>query len=295
MSDVSAPLHAPSKGEPAGQPIQYAAAGRAHHARATNAPGAAISINHVTKLFRRTRSSRPEPALLDVSLQIDPGTFTCLVGASGCGKSTLLNLIAGFLPPDQGSLLVDGVAVRGPGPERGMIFQEPTLFPWLSVRQNVLFGPRAQKRLSAAVEREADELLHIVGLQAFAAHFPHQLSGGMKQRLAIARALINHPGVLLMDEPFGALDAITRSHMQSFLLNLWVTHRTTIVFVTHDVEEAVLLSDRVIVMSPRPGRIAAEVAVDIPQPRAALSVDSQEQVELRKLVRARLAGMDAHG
>jgi NitT/TauT family transport system ATP-binding protein len=259
------------------------------------APGAAIAIDRVTKLFRRTRSAPAEPALLDVSLQIEPGTFTCLVGPSGCGKSTLLNLIGGFLLPDRGTLLVDGMAVRGPGPERGMIFQEPTLFPWLSVRQNVLFGPRAQHKVSAAVRHEADELLRIVGLQAFAEHYPHQLSGGMKQRLAIARALINHPGVLLMDEPFGALDAITRGHMQSFLLNLWVAHRTTIVFVTHDVEEAVLLADRVVVMSPRPGRIAAVVPVDIAQPRSALSVDSSEQVEIRRVVRAWLAGMGAHG
>ena len=174
-----------------------------------------------------------------------------------------------------------------------MIFQEPTLFPWLTVRGNVLFGPRAQHKLSSAVTHECDDLLRIVGLRAFAQHYPHQLSGGMKQRLAIARALINHPGVLLMDEPFGALDAITRGHMQSFLVDLWVTHRTTIVFVTHDVEEAVLLADRVVVMSPRPGRISAVIAVDIPQPRSGLSVESTEQVDIRRQVRARLAGMQA--
>jgi NitT/TauT family transport system ATP-binding protein len=257
--------------------------------------GAAIDVDRVTKLFSRTRAVAATQALLDVSLRIEPGTFTCLVGPSGCGKSTLLSLIGGFLAPERGMVCVDGAPVVGPGPERGMIFQEPTLFPWLSVRQNVLFGPRAQGKSDPEVRQEADELLRIVGLLEFAEHYPHQLSGGMKQRLAIARALINHPGVLLMDEPFGALDAITRGHMQGFLLRLWLSHRTTIVFVTHDVEEAVLLGDRVVVMTPRPGRIAAVVPVDLPQPRSSLSVDSPEQVAIRRIVRGHLAGIDGHG
>jgi NitT/TauT family transport system ATP-binding protein len=254
--------------------------------------GAAIRIAGVGKLFRRTRSDAPQAALADVSLTLEAGTFTCLVGPSGCGKSTLLNLIGGFIGPDSGSLSVDGTPIRGPGADRGMIFQEPTLFPWLTVRDNVLFGPRAQHRLDARVERDADDLLRIVGLDGFRHHYPHQLSGGMKQRLAIARALVNNPGVLLMDEPFGALDAITRGHMQNFLLDLWATHRATVVFVTHDVEESVLLADRVVVMSPRPGRIAAVVDIDIPRPRSALSVDAPEQVALRRVVRAHLAGVD---
>jgi NitT/TauT family transport system ATP-binding protein len=256
--------------------------------------GAAIRVDGVSKFFRRKKSAPPQPALVDVSLRIAAGTFTCLVGPSGCGKSTLLSLIGGFAFPDQGSLTVNGAAIKGPGADRGMIFQEATLFPWLTVRENVLFGPKAQGKLSAAVAEECDALLDIVGLQHFRDHYPHQLSGGMKQRLAIARALINHPGVLLMDEPFGALDAITRAAMQRFLLELWVTHRTTIVFVTHDVEEAVLLADRVVVMSPRPGRISAIVDVDIPQPRSTLSVEEPEQVAIRRTVRAHLAGIEGH-
>ena len=258
------------------------------------AGGAAIHVEGVSKFFRRTKSATPQAALLDVSLTIPAGTFTCLVGPSGCGKSTLLNMIGGFLFPDQGAVTVGGAPVRGPGADRGMIFQEPTLFSWLTVRDNVLFGPKAQGRLAPETLAECDELLAVVGLQHFRDHYPHQLSGGMKQRLAIARALINRPGVLLMDEPFGALDAITRGHMQDFLLDLWTTHRTTIVFVTHDVEESVLLADRVVVMSPRPGRIAGVVDVDIPRPRSTLAVDAPEQVSVRRVVRGHLAGMEHH-
>jgi NitT/TauT family transport system ATP-binding protein len=262
--------------------------------RPSGSAGAAIRADGVSKFFRRTKSAPPQPALLDVSLTIEAGTFTCLVGPSGCGKSTLLSMIGGFIFPDQGSVTVNGAAIRGPGADRGMIFQEPTLFSWMTVRDNVLFGPKAQGKLSEQTSRECDELISIVGLEHFRDHYPHQLSGGMKQRLAISRALINRPGVLLMDEPFGALDAITRGHMQAFLLDLWATHRTTIVFVTHDVEEAVLLADRVVVMSPRPGRIAAVIDVDIPQPRSTMAVDAPEQVAIRRVVRSHLAGMESH-
>ncbi|HEY4164164.1 MAG TPA: ABC transporter ATP-binding protein [Dongiaceae bacterium] len=260
----------------------------------SGAAGAAIRVDGVSKFFRRTKSAPPQAALLDVSLKIEAGTFTCLVGPSGCGKSTLLSMIGGFLFPDQGAVSVNGSAIRTPGADRGMIFQEPTLFSWLTVRENVLFGPKAQGKLSPQTMREGDELIAIVGLEQFRDHYPHQLSGGMKQRLAISRALINRPGVLLMDEPFGALDAITRGHMQAFLLDLWTTHRTTIVFVTHDVEEAVLLADRVVVMSPRPGRIAAVIDVDIARPRSTQAVDAPEQVAIRRVVRSHLAGMEAH-
>jgi NitT/TauT family transport system ATP-binding protein len=260
----------------------------------SDSAGAAIRVDGVSKFFRRTKSAAPQAALLDVTLAIDAGTFTCLVGPSGCGKSTLLSMIGGFLFPDQGSVSVNDAAIRGPGADRGMIFQEPTLFSWLTVRENVLFGPKAQGRLSPEIMREGDALISIVGLEQFRDHYPHQLSGGMKQRLAISRALINRPGVLLMDEPFGALDAITRGHMQAFLLDLWTTHRTTIVFVTHDVEEAVLLADRVVVMSPRPGRIAAVIDVDIPRPRSTQAVDAPEQVAIRRIVRSHLAGMEHH-
>ncbi|HTH98756.1 MAG TPA: ABC transporter ATP-binding protein [Stellaceae bacterium] len=254
----------------------------------------AIRIAGVSKYFRRAKGAEPLAALLDVSLDIEPGSFTCLVGPSGCGKSTLLSLIGGFARPDQGRVEVNGTPVSEPGADRGMIFQEPTLFSWLTVHDNVLFGPRAQGKLSPDIEASSTELLDIVGLAQFRDHYPHQLSGGMKQRLAIARALINRPGVLLMDEPFGALDAITRGTMQRFLLDLWTTHRTTIVFVTHDVEEAVLLADKVVVMSPRPGRIAASIDIDLPQPRSTSSVDEPEQVAIRRQVRGHLAQVLDH-
>jgi NitT/TauT family transport system ATP-binding protein len=256
--------------------------------------GVGIEVKNVSKYFRRTKSEEPQAALLNVSLSIRAGTFVCLVGPSGCGKSTLLNMIGGFLQADRGEIIAGGRPIQTPGADRGMIFQEPTLFPWLSVRDNVLFGPKAQGANSPAVAREADELIRIVGLSAFSRHYPHQLSGGMKQRLAIARALINKPGVLLMDEPFGALDAITRSHMQAFLLDIWASHRTTVVFVTHDVEEAVLLADTVVVMSARPGRISGVIPIDIPRPRSPDAVDSEEQVTARRAVRAYLVGSTGH-
>jgi NitT/TauT family transport system ATP-binding protein len=257
--------------------------------------GVGIEIKNVSKYFRRAKTEVPQAALANVSLSINAGSFVCLVGPSGCGKSTLLNMIGGFLQPDRGEITAGGNPILSPGADRGMIFQEPTLFPWLSVRDNVLFGPKAQSACTPAAEREADELLRIVELATFSRHYPHQLSGGMKQRLAIARALINKPGVLLMDEPFGALDAITRSHMQAFLLDIWASHRTTVVFVTHDVEEAVLLADTVVVMSARPGRISGVISIDIPRPRSPDAVDSEEQVMARRAVRAYLVGNRHHG
>jgi NitT/TauT family transport system ATP-binding protein len=268
--------------------------GRGPRPEAAGTAGVGIEVKNVSKYFRRTRSEEPQAALLNVSLSIRAGTFVCLVGPSGCGKSTLLNLIGGFLQPDRGEITAGGRPIVAPGADRGMIFQEPTLFPWLSVRDNVLFGPKAQGSCTPAVGREADDLLRIVGLNTFSRHYPHQLSGGMKQRLAIARALINKPGVLLMDEPFGALDAITRGHMQAFLLDIWASHRTTVVFVTHDVEEAVLLADTVVVMSARPGRISGVIPIDIPRQRSPDAVDSEEQVAARRAVRAFLVGSTAH-
>jgi NitT/TauT family transport system ATP-binding protein len=256
--------------------------------------GVGIEIKNVSKYFRRAKTEAPQAALSNVSLSIDAGSFVCLVGPSGCGKSTLLNMIGGFLQPDRGEIMAGDHPILKPGADRGMIFQEPTLFPWLSVRDNVLFGPKARSACTPAAEREADELLRVVQLSTFSRHYPHQLSGGMKQRLAIARALINKPGVLLMDEPFGALDAITRSHMQAFLLDIWASHRTTLVFVTHDVEEAVLLADTVVVMSPRPGRVSGVISIDIPRPRSPDAVDSEEQVMARRAVRAYLVGNHHH-
>jgi NitT/TauT family transport system ATP-binding protein len=245
-----------------------------------------IDINGVRKAFK-TRAGTI-PALVDTTLTVDAGTLVCLLGPSGCGKSTLLNMLAGFLAPDAGEIRIDGKIVTGPGADRGMVFQQPALFPWLNVLENVMFGPRARHVNSPEVRDRARELLTLVGLERFASHLPHELSGGMKQRLAIARALINEPRVLLMDEPFGALDALTRANMQDFLLSLWEQRRITIVFVTHDVEEAVLLGNRIAVMSASPGRVDDVQDVDLPRPRRYAEVDTEPYVRIRRAVRARL-------
>jgi NitT/TauT family transport system ATP-binding protein len=244
---------------------------------------AAVRLREVGKAFRRRR--RETVALEGVSLDITPGEFLCLLGPSGCGKSTLLNVLAGFTRADTGEVLVDGRPVEGPGPERGVLFQTPTLFPWLTVRQNVLYGPRARGVLTPAVREEAAGLLETVGLSEFADAYPHELSGGMRHRAAFARVLVNHPRVLLMDEPFGALDAITRAGMQRFLLELWQRRRTTIVFVTHDVEEATLLGDRVSVLSGRPGRTKAVLDIDLGRPRTYDDTETLAFVNAKRRIR----------
>jgi NitT/TauT family transport system ATP-binding protein len=206
-------------------------------------------------------------ALADTSFAVGPSQIVSLIGPSGCGKSTILNLIAGFDHPTSGWIKVDGTLVKRPGSDRAMVFQTPALFPWFTVLENVIYGP---KRLGVAREKYLDDarsLIDAVGLTGFERHYPYQLSGGMAQRTAIARALIGRPRVLLLDEPFGALDAQTRLIMQLLLLQIWEQYKTTIVFVTHDVEEAVFLSDRVMVMEGRPGTISMEVVVDLPRPR----------------------------
>lgn len=206
-------------------------------------------------------------ALEKFSLAIEPGEFICLLGPSGCGKSTVLNAVAGFVPAPDGSVVVDGRAVKGPGADRGMVFQQYSLFPWKTVLENVAFGPRMQGASRAEARRRAREYLEFVGLAGFADKYPATLSGGMQQRVGIARALVNHPSVLLMDEPFGALDAQTRGLMQENLLRLWSKIDNTVIFVTHDVDEALFLADRVIVMSAAPGRLLLDLAIDLPRPR----------------------------
>lgn len=247
----------------------------------------AIDISKISKIFRR--NNEPTHALRDIDLQIEAGEFVCLLGPSGCGKSTLLHIVAGFIEPDQGRVLAYGEPATGPGVDRCVLFQSPTLFPWLTSRENVLFGPRARGIFNAETERLADELLATVGLADFHNHFPHQLSGGMRHRASLARALINRPRILLMDEPFAALDAITRESMQNFLLELWERQRMTVLFVTHDVEEAALLSDRVCVMSARPGRIIHTMQVDLARPRDEALRDTARFVTLRRSLRERLA------
>ncbi len=225
-----------------------------------------IWIEHASVRFGNEVETRV--AISDVSLKIKPGEFVCLLGPSGCGKSTLLNCVAGYVQPSSGTVRVDDVPINRPGPDRGMVFQQYSLFPWRTVRDNIAFGPRFAGRSKAEARAVADQFLEMVGLANVAARYPAELSGGMQQRVGIARALANHPSVLLMDEPFGALDAQTRAMMQENLLRMWSEFGTTVLFVTHDVDEAVFLADRVLVMSAGPGRIIADVVVPMTRPRA---------------------------
>ena len=206
-------------------------------------------------------------AVQDVSVHVRPGEFVSLIGPSGCGKSTLLNAVAGFLAPSGGQALLDGRPIRGPGSDRGVVFQQYSLFPWLTVRKNVEFGLKLKGLSIAERESQARTLLGLAGLLQFENHYPDQLSGGMKQRVGIVRALATSPQVLLMDEPFGALDAQTRVVMQEILTNMWQRLRISVLFITHDIDEAVFLSDRIYVMTARPGRIKSEIVVPLPRPR----------------------------
>lgn len=221
-------------------------------------------------------------AVKDISIDVKPGEFVSILGPSGCGKSTLLNVVAGFVKRTGGSILVDGKEVRGPGAERGMVFQQYSLFPWMTVRKNVEFGLKMQGRHSSERETAARTLLGLAGLLAFENHYPDQLSGGMKQRVGIVRALATSPQVLLMDEPFGALDAQTRVVMQQILTNMWQRFRLSVLFITHDIDESIFLSDKVYVMTARPGRIKAEIEVPLPRPRVAEMTTSNEFLLLKR-------------
>jgi NitT/TauT family transport system ATP-binding protein len=208
-------------------------------------------------------------ALRDIHFSIRRREFTCVIGRSGCGKSTLIRMLAGLETPSTGEILLDGKPVHGPGPERGMVFQTYTLFPWLTVKHNVMFGLRRTGMTHAHAEREAMRWIKMVGLTKFYNHYPSQLSGGMKQRVAIARALANKPRILLMDEPFGALDAQTRCTMQSYLLQIWQNVDITILFITHDLDEAIYLADRIVVLDAHPGRVQEIIDVPLEHPRRA--------------------------
>ncbi len=232
---------------------------------AATASGASISVAHVGMTYER-RGVRVD-ALNDVSLDIPAGAFVSILGPSGCGKSTLMMLVAGLYRPSSGELRVDGKRLDGCYTEAGIVFQTDVLLPWLSILDNVVLPARIKRlNIEAATTREC-ALLAQVGLGGFEKHYPSELSGGMRQRAAICRALLSEPSVLLMDEPFGALDALTRERMQTALNRLWAEHRKTVLLITHDIEEAVLLSDEVVVMSARPGRILNRFQVDLPQPR----------------------------
>jgi len=225
-----------------------------------------IEIDHVSQVFQ-TSSRQDHLALSDISLSIDDGAFVSILGPSGCGKSTLLYIVGGFVNPTQGVTRMKGSPITGPGPDRGPVFQEFALFPWKSVLGNVMYGPRQQGVKAAEAEAQARALIEMVGLKGFEHFYPKELSGGMKQRVALARTLAYHPAVLLMDEPFGALDAHTRTRLQNDLLNIWERDRKTVLFVTHSVDEAVFLSDKVVMMSRSPGRIKQIIDIDLPRPR----------------------------
>jgi NitT/TauT family transport system ATP-binding protein len=255
--------------------------------------GARIDVRHVSHQFALRGAMLP--VLQDISFAVEPGEFVALLGPSGCGKSTLLRLVAGLDQPAQGTLLADSAEISGPDPSRVVVFQDPTLYPWRTVRGNVGVGPEAQRRrgwrrdpLHDQTQERIDAVLRLVGLSEFADAFPHQLSGGMAQRVALARALVNDPALLVLDEPFGKLDSLTRIRMQGELARLWQGARFSVLLVTHDVEEALLLAHRIIVFSERPARIVAEVRNDAPYPRHR---DDPKLVALRREVLAQL-GLD---
>jgi ABC-type nitrate/sulfonate/bicarbonate transport system ATPase subunit len=226
-----------------------------------------LQIGNVSRQFAGVRGGPPTRALDPLSLDVGDNDFVTILGPSGCGKSTLLRLVAGLDRPSAGEILLDSKPVGEPGPDRGMVFQSYTLFPWLTVADNVAFGLREKGVAPHERARIVADWLARVGLSAFARHYPKQLSGGMQQRTAIARALANDPAILLLDEPFGALDQQTRDLMQELLLGIWERERKTVLFVTHDIQEAIFLSTRVVVMTARPGRIKAQVPIELPYPR----------------------------
>jgi NitT/TauT family transport system ATP-binding protein len=258
---------------------------------AASAPGAAaamIEIDHVSQVFQ-TSGRQSHLAISDISLRIEDGAFVSILGPSGCGKSTLLYIVGGFVNPTAGVAKVKGTAITGPGPDRGPVFQEFALFPWKNVLGNVMYGLRQQGVPRAEAEAQSRRLIEMVGLKGFENFYPKELSGGMKQRVAIARTLAYKPAVLLMDEPFGALDAHTRTRLQNDLLNIWERDRKTVLFVTHSVDEAVFLSDKVVVMTRAPGRIKQIVEIDLPRPRrrAELLLDPRYQkyvVDIERLI-----------
>lgn len=234
-------------------------------------------ILEVKGLHKRYASPQGEiEALRDINFQVHRREFVCVIGASGCGKSTLIRTLAGLEKHSAGEVLIDGKPVDGPGRDRGMVFQGYSLFPWLTVKRNVMFGPEMSGHSTDEAEREARLWLDLVGLTKFADHYPHQLSGGMRQRVAIARALVNQPRILLMDEPFGALDAQTRCKMQSHLLEIWKNLDITILFITHDLDEAIYLADRILVLKPHPGEVLELIEVPVPRPRSAAQFTSAE-------------------
>ena len=239
-----------------------------------------LELKHVSKSFARADGDGITTALEDINLTINDGEFVCIVGASGCGKSTLLRLIAGLMPPTSGEIVLNGEKIEGTSAKRGMVFQAPTLFPWLTVGENVAFGLKIQNKKEEL--HRVDELLDMIGLVEFKDSYPNQLSGGMAQRVSLIRTMINEPQVFLLDEPLGALDAFTRMNIQDELISLWLKKRNSMIMVTHDVDEAIYMSTRIIVMAPRPGRVLKDIKIDLEE--GFRNRISDEFLEYRKII-----------
>jgi len=260
--------------------LQQSASVKDRFERLKNRP-VSLQVKNLQKEFLTPQGSKVT-ALNNINFETYKREFVCVIGPSGCGKSTLIRILAGLETPTSGEVLIDGKAVHGPGPDRGMVFQGYTLFPWLTVKKNVMFGLEMSGQGRISSEQDALQWIDLVGLTKFANSYPHQLSGGMKQRVAIARALANQPRVLLMDEPFGALDAQTRAKMQSYLHEIWKNIDITILFITHDLDEAIYLADRVLVLKAHPGEVQEVIEVPVPQPRSPDQLLSPEFLATKK-------------
>lgn len=241
-----------------------------------------LETKQLTQKFKHGKTERT--ILNGIDLKIHKREFICVIGPSGCGKSTFSRIVAGLDGYSSGELLVDGKPIDGPSPERGMVFQGYTLFPWKTVKENVMFGPKMKGASNSSAEAQARDWINIIGLEKYENQYPHQLSGGMKQRVAIARALVNEPKILLMDEPFGALDPHTRQKMQKHLMDLWANIDITIIFVTHDMDEAILLADRIVALKANPGEIKEIIEVNLPRPRSPEVMLTPEFKALRERV-----------
>ena len=251
-----------------------------------------LKVKSLGKTFETQK--RETVALKDINFETHRREFLCIVGPSGCGKSTLIRILAGLETQTSGEVLLQGKPVRGPGRDRGMVFQGYTLFPWLTVKRNVMFGLEVNNAGRLEAETQASQWLQLVGLEKFADAYPHQLSGGMKQRVAIARALANQPRILLMDEPFGALDAQTRARMQAHLLEIWRKIDITIVFITHDLDEAIYLADRILVLKPHPGEVQELIEVPVPRPREMGQFISEEFLATKARLEELIYSSEAH-
>ncbi len=256
-----------------------------------------IEVKQLCKTFApsQTRASTDTEVLKEINFVIREGEVLCLLGPSGCGKTTVLNIIAGFQKPTRGEVLVNGRRVEGPGPDRGVIFQEHGLFPWRTALENILFGPQMMGKKGPESLALANRFIDLIGLRGFEHHYPHELSGGMQQRVAIARVLVNQPEVLLMDEPFGKLDAQTRAAMQVLLVDIWEKLRPSILFITHDIDEAIFLGHRILVMSRCPGKIAREIEVNLDRSRDYEVTTTVEYMEIKREVLNLFKGMALNG